>query len=60
MVSSVDLPKSSHSWPGRQNREECDSNALALLRQIRARADKAHVAFQNIKKLREFIETPST
>jgi hypothetical protein len=58
LIPPTHLPESGNTGPGRENCGKLSANALALLRQVRTRADQTHVTLQNIQELGEFIQAP--
>lgn len=56
VVAAADLPEAGDTGRGHADDRQIFADFLFFARQVRARADKAHLALDDIEDLRQFIE----
>ncbi len=60
VAAAADLPEAGDAGGRHADDGQIPANLLFLARQVRARADKAHLPFQHVEDLRQFIEAVFT
>ena len=56
IVAAADLPEAGDAWRRHADDRQVIADFLFFTRQIRARADEAHVALDDVENLRQFVE----